>query len=189
MRWLVPAIFLLAAASCSNGPSPAATTTGRSLARRQEDPQLPNFAQVNDRLYRGGQPTPEGYRKLRELGVKTVINLRSLHSSRRDIEAAGLACVEIPLRADFLGSEPPTDEELKKFFDIILDPARQPVFIHCKSGKDRTGTLSAVYRLEIDGWTRDEAIEEMQAFGFHDYYEDLMKYIRGYQLRGFSARR
>jgi tyrosine-protein phosphatase SIW14 len=184
MRWILPVLLVLA--SCADGPPPTSTTTDRPLARRLEDPNLPNFAQVNDRLYRGGQPTAEGYRKLGERGVKTVVNLRSHHAYRRDVEAAGLKYVELPLRADLIDSDPPTDDELKRFFDIVLDPARQPVFIHCMGGKDRTGTLMAVYRMEIDGWTREEAIEEMQAFGFHDYYDDLMEYVQKYKLRGFS---
>ena len=190
MRTAALAILLLAAASCADPAPPTKTSTGRALAQRVDaGPGLENFARINPGLYRGAQPTAEGYRKLRELGVKTVINFRSHHSYRRDIEAAGLACVELPLRADAIGSEPPSDEELKAFFDVVLDPARQPVFIHCKAGKDRTGTLSAVYRMEIDGWSRAEAVEEMQAFGFHDYYADLMKYVQGYSLRGFAKSR
>ena len=184
MRRLLP--FILILASCSESPPPTSTTTERPLARRLQDPDVPNWAQVNDRLYRGGQPTAEGYRKLGERGVKTVINLRSHHAYRRDVEAAGIKYVELPLRADLIDSDPPTDDELKSFFDIVLDPARQPVYLHCMAGKDRTGTLMAVYRMEIDGWTRGEAIEEMQAFGFHDYYDDLMKYVETYKLRGFS---
>ena len=69
-------------------------------------PGLENFARVNDHLYRGAQPTAEGYRKLKELGVKTVINFRSHHFYKAEIEAAGMACVEIPLRADLVGVDP-----------------------------------------------------------------------------------
>jgi len=93
--------------------------------------------------------------------------------------------IEIPLRADW-ESVPPTDAELKAFFDVVLDPARQPVYIHCAFGKDRTGTMAAVYRLEMDGWTADEALQEMEAFGYHNYYKDFVKFIRSYKPHGFS---
>ncbi len=189
-RFSVLLACALAISACQSTSPPTATTSGRPMAVRIAGvPGLENFARVNDRLYRGAQPTAEGYRKLKELGVKTVINFRSHHSYKSEIEAAGMTCVEIPLQADVVGSEPPTDEQLKQFFDIVLDPARQPVFIHCMGGKDRTGTLSAVYRMEMDGWTHDEAIQEMQSFGFHDYYADLMEYVRMYKLRGYNSRR
>jgi protein tyrosine/serine phosphatase len=80
-------------------------------------------------------------------------------------------------------SDPPTDAELKAFFDVVLDPAKRPVFVHCAHGKDRTGTMCAVYRMEVDGWTPEKAFEEMQKFGFHDLYTDLEKYVKAYTPR------
>jgi protein tyrosine/serine phosphatase len=96
-----------------------------------------------------------------------------------------MTAVEIPLKAD-LGSVPPDDGELKKFFEVILDPARQPVYIHCAFGKDRTGTMAAVYRLEMDGWTADEALQEMEAFGYHNIYRDLIQFVKAYKPRGYA---
>ncbi|MBI3856274.1 MAG: tyrosine-protein phosphatase [Planctomycetes bacterium] len=164
------------------------TTTHRAIAQRIPDvPGLENFARMNPNLYRGAQPTEEGFRQLKAMGVKTVIDFRSFHSTKKQVEAAGLTPVEIPLRAD-LGSVPPNDEELKRFFEVVLDPARQPVYIHCAFGKDRTGTMAAVYRLEIDGWTADEALQEMEAFGYHNIYQDLIRFIRTYKPRGFGKK-
>jgi len=96
-----------------------------------------------------------------------------------------MTAVEIPLKAD-LGSVPPDDGELKRFFEVVLDPARQPVYIHCAFGKDRTGTMAAIYRMEIDGWTPDEALQEMDSFGYHTYYKDLAQFVRDYKPRGFG---
>ena len=67
----------------------------------------------------------------------------------------------------------------------MLDPAKRPVFVHCALGSDRTGTMMALYRIEADGWTNDEAIREMERFGFHDYYSDLRRFVRDYRPRGF----
>jgi protein tyrosine/serine phosphatase len=183
------AALVLVCVSCAHGPRPVASTSGRLFAERIEGKAgLSNFARIDARVYRGAQPTAEGYRTLKELGVKTVVNFRSHHSYKAEIEAAGLACVELPLQADLIGSEPPTDEQLKLFFDTVLDPRLQPVYIHCMKGCDRTGTLSALYRMEIEGWTTDDAIQEMQAFGFNDYYADLINYVRTYKTRGFVSR-
>jgi tyrosine-protein phosphatase SIW14 len=161
------------------------TTTQRPFAQRLPDVAgLDNFARVNPTLYRGAQPTEEGFRQLKAMGVKTVIDFRSYHSTKKQVEAAGLTAVEIPLKAD-LGSTPPDDEALKKFFEVVLDPAKQPVYIHCAFGKDRTGTMAAVYRLEVDHWTAEEALQEMEAFGYHNIYRDLINFVKSYKCRGF----
>jgi protein tyrosine/serine phosphatase len=188
-RLLWPLLAGLFAAGC--GPDGeekklTATTTQKPFAQRIPGvPGLENFARVNPALYRGAQPTEEGLRQLKSMGVKTVIDFRSHHSTKKAVEAAGMTALEIPLKAD-LGSVPPTDEELKAFFKAVLDPARQPLYIHCAFGKDRTGTMAAVYRLEIDGWTAQEALEEMEAFGYHNIYRDLINFIKTYKPRGFG---
>jgi len=165
---------------------PAQGSTGKKFARQvQGVPGIENFAKVAPGLFRGGQPDAEGLEYLKRQGIKTVVNLRSSRSEKKEVEALGMAAVEIPLQGDIFGSAPPTEEQLKQFFDVVLDPARQGVFVHCAHGKDRTGTMLALYRMEVEGWTADEAIEEMQAFGYHDTYKDLIAFVRDYKPRGF----
>jgi protein tyrosine/serine phosphatase len=89
--------------------------------------------------------------------------------------------VAIPLHADVFGSTAPTEEEVALFLKTVRDPSAQPVYFHCAHGKDRTGTMAAVYRMEVDGWSADEAIAEMQSFGYHDIYRDLIAYLRSYR--------
>jgi len=187
-----PAILLLialAAPGCESGgdgPKPTGTTTQKAFAQRLPGVSgLENFARVNPSLYRGAQPTEEGFRQLKAMGVKTVIYFRSHHSTKKQVEAAGMTPIEIPLHAD-LGSTPPNEEELKAFFKVVLDPACQPCYIHCAFGKDRTGTMAAVYRLEVDGWSPEEAMQEMESFGYHNVYRDLVNFIRTYKPRGFG---
>ncbi len=177
---------LFAACATPDPPPPTRASTGRELAPRIAGvPGLANLARVNPGFYRGAQPDAEGYRALKAMGVKTVICLRSWHSSKKETESAGLAYVELPLQADAFGSHPPSDDQIRLFFKTVLDPARQPVYIHCAHGKDRTGTMCALYRIEVDGWTPGEAIEEMQSFGYHDIYRDLLRFVRNYTPRGF----
>ena len=47
-------------------------------------------------------------------------------------------------------------------FPHMADPAKRPVFVHCKHGADRTGTMVAFYRILFEGWSKDEAIREMK---------------------------
>jgi len=183
---LLVALGMPGCGSDGEGKPPTGTTTQKPFAQRIVGVGgLENFARVNPNLYRGAEPTEEGFRQLKAMGVKTVIDFRMHHSTRKQVEAAGLTPVEIPLKAD-LECCAPTPEELQKFFKVVLDPACQPVYIHCAFGKDRTGTMAAVYRLEMDGWTPDEAIQEMESFGYHTVYRDLVNFIRSYKSQGYG---
>ena len=156
------------------------------MAQRLDNRQgLEHVARINNNLYRGAQPTEEGYRTLKEMGIKTVICLRYRTSHRKEAEAAGLEYVELGIHAD-VGSTPPTAEQVKLFFDTVLDPSKQPVYWHCKHGKDRTGTMAAIYRIERDGWSNKEAEEELHAFGYHTIFKDLIAFVRDYKPRGFK---
>ena len=54
------------------------------------------------------------------------------------------------------------------------------MFVHCQHGADRTGTATAVYRIVVEGWTKDEAIREMTqgGYGFHPLWANLIRYVR-----------
>ena len=178
--------------SCGSDPSSTATSTstGKPLARRIEGKAgVENLALLAPGIYRGAEPTAEGLRTLKEMGVRTVIGFRSYHSTAKAVEEAGMTSVELPIGAGLLGSEPPTEEQMETFFRTVLDPAKRPVYFHCAYGKDRTGTMAALYRIEVDGWTSAEAIEEMQSFGYHDIYVDLIEFVRNYKPRGYAGRK
>jgi protein tyrosine phosphatase (PTP) superfamily phosphohydrolase (DUF442 family) len=135
---------------------------------------LPNLHQVSDALYRSAQPTADGMRKLTEMGVVTVINLRSFHSDRKLIGNTGLAYEHIYMKAWH-----PEKKEVVRFLQIVTDPKRTPVLLHCQHGADRTGTMCALYRVVVDGWTKERAIEEMTGggFGFHQIWKNLPDWI------------
>lgn len=144
-------------------------------AERIELPGLPNLHKVSDDLYRGAQPTAEGMKQLEKLGVKTVVNLRSLHSDRDEIKDTGLAYEHINMTT--WNTE---DKDVVRFLRIVTDGSRTPVFVHCQHGADRTGTMCAIYHIAVQGWSKDEAIEEMTkgGFGFHSIWQNLPDYIR-----------
>lgn len=189
MRAALAVLLIVPGAACAgkaDDPPPTQTSTNRAMAERLPDGRgLSHVARISDGLYRGSQPTEEGYKALKEMGVKTVVTFRVFNSYEKEAKAAGLEQVRIPIHAS-IGSTPPTEEQVKRFFEVVLDPEKQPVYIHCKHGKDRTGTMAALYRMEVDGWTAGEAIEEMQAFGYHDLYKDLIAFVRSYTPHGFK---
>lgn len=181
-------VWLFSISACTSTPTgPGRSSTGRDFARPDPGAPVSNFAWITERVARGGQPDKGGMKFLRERGFKTIVNFRSNHTDRELAKDAGLESIEIPVHADVFGSTPPTEEQLKAFFAAVLDPAKQPIFFHCAHGKDRTGTLGALYRMEVDGWTSDEAIEEMRYFGYHTFYQDLIAFVREYKPRGYAT--
>jgi protein tyrosine phosphatase (PTP) superfamily phosphohydrolase (DUF442 family) len=136
---------------------------------------VPNLFQVSDALYRSAQPTVEGMRSLKELGIVTVINLRSFHSDRDEIGNTGLAYEHIYMKAWH-----PERKEAVRFLQIVTDPKRTPVLVHCQHGADRTGTMTALYRIVVQGWSKEDAIREMTrgGFGFHEVWVNLPSWIR-----------
>lgn len=147
----------------------------RPWAEPLELPGVENLHRVSAELYRGRQPTARGFRELEALGVRTVVNLRTLHSDAELLAGTELAYVEIPWSA---GS--PADEHSLRFLRVVTDPARTPVFVHCAHGADRTGTMCAVYRIVVQGWSGEEALAELMdgGFHFHRVWKDIPTYIR-----------
>lgn len=154
-------------------------------AERIELPGLPNLHKVSDELYRGAQPTAEGMKQLEKLGVKTVVNLRFLHSDRDEIKDAGLTYEHIYMTPSNI-----EDKDVVRFLRIVTDGSRTPVFVHCQHGADRTGTMCAIYRIAVQGWSKESAIEEMTkgGFGFHSIWQNLPDYINKVNIEGIKQK-
>jgi len=136
---------------------------------------VPNLYRVSDDLYRGDQPSLQGMRNLKQLGLKTIINLRSFHSDRQELGETGLTYEHI-----FMKPWHPEEKEVVRFLKIVTDPRRTPVLVHCQHGADRTGAMVAVYRIAVQGWSKAEAIREMTqgGYGFHRVWGNLPNWIR-----------
>lgn len=152
--------------------APATVPATAPAVPRNDIPGLANFAKVSDGLYRGEQPTAEGIKRLTAMGIKTVVNLRSFHSDRDLLQGTGLRYAHI-----YCKTWHPEDEDVVKFLKIMRDPANRPVFVHCQQGADRTGTMVAVYRMVEQGWSIDDAVKEMNAFGSHPIWKEISEYL------------
>ncbi|HXG93509.1 MAG TPA: dual specificity protein phosphatase family protein [Blastocatellia bacterium] len=148
------AAFSLVAASAASGNQP---TDLSSI-------HIKNFGRVNENYYRGAQPEKRDYAALASLGVKTVVDVhrRGPKDEQQLAEAAGMRFFRIPLDEN----DAPTPEQVAEFLKIVNDPANQPVFVHCAGGRHRTGALTAAYRMTHDGWSADQAFEEMKQYEF-----------------------
>ena len=164
-NWLAIAVFVL-------------TFHTPQLQRQVEPPlpqasvtpaDLPRFHQVHSYFWRGAAPSFAGLDELKKLGVRTVIDLRRsndrIAEERKYCGLIGMNYVSLPL-GDFV----PSLSKQREFMFIINDaathPANGPVFLHCSHGSDRTGFLTALWRVQHDHWSILEAGAEMLQYGF-----------------------
>ena len=92
---------------------------------------VPNLHKISDRLYRSAQPSTEGMKELSDLGVATIVNLRSFHSDRDAIGQTGLGYEHIYMKAWH-----PEEKEIVRFLQIVTNERRTPVLVHCQHGAD-----------------------------------------------------
>jgi len=136
---------------------------------------------VSKSFYRGAQPTAEGLRQLPKLGVRTDVNLRTMHSDADKLSGVRLQYEHISFKAWH-----PEHEDVVRFLKIATNPRNQPIFVHCQHGADRTGMMTAVYRIVVQGWSKDDAIREMTqgGFGYHPIWRDLVDYVHKLDVAG-----
>jgi len=142
---------------------------------------IKNFGQMDDILYRGGQPAESDYKALAAFGIHTIIDLRNDEETfaKSAAEAAGLKYYNISMD----GVSAPSNEDVAKFLSIINDPSSGKIFMHCKAGIHRTGAMGAVYRIAHDGWTSQEARAEADRYGMHGWAAGMKNYIHDFYLR------
>lgn len=142
--------------------------------------ELPNFARVNERLYRGGQPRKNSMERLVALGVKTIINLRDDDEKARTeadaAKTAGIHYFNVPLKR--FGR--PNNLEVARILSLIGDKENGIVFVHCHKGEDRTGLIIALFRISHDGWSAHDAIQEAKRFGMAFWQVQMRDYISDY---------
>jgi len=130
----------------------------------QEQAGIANFAKVTDTLYRGAQPSSEGFNALRAMGVAIVVNFRDEASEtsneKREVESLGMKYVGIPWK----GTEYPSNAQVLEFLDLVRTNPQVKIFAHCARGADRTGTMIAAYRVALEHKSVSEAVSEMHAF-------------------------
>jgi tyrosine-protein phosphatase SIW14 len=148
-----------------------------AVAGSASAPGVGNFHQVNDRLYRGAQPTEEGFKRLAQLGVRIVMDLRRPEErsnvEQKVVQSLGMRYVHLPMK----GRRFPSDADILRALTIFNDSSTTPVFVHCREGKDRTGAVIACYRIAHDGWTNRRALAEAKSYGMHREEHEIQEYI------------
>jgi protein tyrosine phosphatase (PTP) superfamily phosphohydrolase (DUF442 family) len=181
----VVGIFALVLLNIANGAETPPTDRPAHWAKPMQMEGVPNLHKVSDTLYRSAQPSAEGMKNLKTMGIETVINLRSFHSDRDEIGDTALAYEHITMKAWHA-----EEEDAVKFLQIVTNPKRSPVLVHCQHGADRTGTMCALYRVAVQGWSKEEALKEITqgGFGFHGIWENLLQWINGLDIERIKKR-
>ncbi|HEV8268772.1 MAG TPA: tyrosine-protein phosphatase [Thermoanaerobaculia bacterium] len=164
--------FLVLSASLeAANPAPVTTSRPVTWAVPVEKTSVGNLYRVEDDLYRCAQPTPDGFHELSTLGVKTVLDLKG---GADEVSGTPLKLFHVPMTAFGL-----RDDRVLEALKIMADPANRPIAVHCQHGADRTGALIALYRMVVQGWSKEDALAEMNDGGFHHsgLFRNLDRYV------------
>jgi len=144
----------------------AATPVSGDADQKLELPGVPRFIQVTPHLYRGGQPSEEGFQSLAKMGIDIVIDLRGSRRHERDlVTKLGMRYEAMPWHCPR-----PKDQVFARFLLLLRRNPKKKIFVHCRLGDDRTGMMIAAYRMAEQGWTAQQAMQEMKALGFAPWH-------------------
>ncbi len=121
-----------------------------------------NYHQVTPQFWRAAQPTPRHIRQMAQSGIKTIVNIRAgrEHGSwpleKQACEENGITLVEFILR-----SRGAPDRASMLALPAFFKSLHYPVLVHCKSGADRAGLMSALYVLICEKRTAQEALKQL----------------------------
>jgi len=137
-----------------------------------------NFGQVTNMLYRGAQPSAAGLAQLQRMGVTMIVNFRDERDKqaeeKRQVESLGIKYVAIP----WSGSDDPSSAQVAQFLNLVRDNPQAKIFVHCKRGADRTGTMIAAYRIAVEHKAVKDAVAEMNQYHYASFWlPQLQRYV------------
>ena len=172
-------MLILCSATCVAAQERAKAS--HAIAQKVAVAGVPNFGQVTPTLYRGAQPTTQGFENLSKMGIHIVVDLRDGNEGKYEekvVTKVGMQFVSIPWNCT-----QPKDAYFAKFVAVLRDNPDKKVFVHCHIGVDRTGMMIAAYRMSEQGWTADEALREMKAFGFSPFHRHMCYGLESYEQK------
>jgi len=134
-----------------------------------------NCFRVDEHLLRGAQPTEPGMVALEKLGVQLITSLRGFSGDSDLIENTSLIYKRIRFHTWH-----PEVEDMVEFLKTINAHRGKVIFVHCRRGIDRTGSMVALYRIVFQGWLKEEALNEMVSggFGYDDKFPNVVDFMR-----------
>lgn len=137
---------------------------------------------ISDSLYSGSQPDANGFAELKNIGIKTIVNLRDNYSDVEMLKGLGLKYINIPVDPWKI-----EERDVVTFLKVVTDPDNQPVYVHCQHGLDKTGTMTAIYRMYALNWTDEKAAKQLPKYGFQKLWENLKVYLKTIDLKKLES--
>ncbi|MBN3791133.1 dual specificity protein phosphatase family protein [Burkholderia sp. Ac-20353] len=156
-------------------PDPAASARPLQWAQSVADARVNNLHRITPSLYRSAQLSKEDVPQLQKLGIRKVISFRAFHSDDSILAGSQITMQRIPINTWYI-----RDEDMVTALKALRNADRDgPVLIHCQHGADRTGLVSALYRVVYQGWTKEQALDELQhgGYGFHSIWQNITYYL------------
>ncbi len=138
------------------------------------NPALKNLFQVEPDLFRCAQPEEAGWKEIKRLGIRTVLNLRSGHADNATTLVPSVTFLQVPMRAWNL-----REDRVLAALKVLVDGKNRPLLVHCQHGADRTGGVIAMYRIAVQGWSNEAAVKEMTwgGYGFHGVWKNIIEFV------------
>lgn len=157
-----------------------ACTIDSNIGERPADWATPidqelNLYQVDQGFFRSQQPFQDDVALIRSLGVKTIVNLRAFHSDEDVLDAPDIELIQIPINTWNI-----QDHHIIAALNAIEEAKKkEPVLLHCQHGADRTGLVSAMYRVLYQGWSKERALDELKngGYGYHAMWKNIPRYL------------
>ncbi|WP_248748285.1 dual specificity protein phosphatase family protein [Pseudomonas sp. MWU15-20650] len=133
-----------------------------------------NLHQMTPTLYRSALPDSSAVPVLEKLKIGTVINFLP-ESDANWLKSTDIKQVQLTYRTNHVDDA----DVLAGLRAIQEAQANGPVLMHCKHGSDRTGLMAAMYRVVIQGWSKEDALNEMTlgGFGTSNGFKDGVRYM------------
>ena len=113
-------------------------------------------------LWRTYQPSPAKLAKWQRRGIKTVINLRGDKlSGFYLLEEEACKALGLKLHNFQVFSREAPSPEILHGAQALFNEIEYPAIMHCKSGADRAGLMSVLYKFFVDKKPLDEALEQL----------------------------
>ena len=160
------------------------TSRPEKWAKKVQSEYLDNWYKISDDVYRSEQPSKKAFKKLEEAGIKSVLNFRLYHTDNDEAKKTKLDLFLVKMDASNI-----KDDEVIEALKIMRK-AKKPILIHCKHGADRTGVMCAMYRNIEQGWSKQEALDELLngGYGFHTVFKNIPEYIKNVDIEKIKSK-
>ena len=170
LKILIILTALCTVACCTTTPSTPPQNTAHWATEVGKDA---NLYRLDDKLFRSEQLTEKDYELLRKNNINTLINLRFFdrNDDRQAFGKTSLTLVNTPLLTWRITPQ----EVAQVLWQIEQHQRNGAVLVHCYHGADRTGLISAMYRVVYQNWELSEAKREMMQgpYGFHSVWKNI----------------